>query len=189
MEDAVAGECSGRICNGRRETSSGSGVERPSRKDRPVGAGDRFFCRRARSHGRCERKKMIDKAHGLPVVRQVQLLDLSRSTVYYRPQAMSECDLQMVRRIDKLHLDHPFAGARMLRDMLRLDKIVVGSKHINADEEDGHRSALPKGQHQSAEPGAPDLPLPLASPHHRSPRTRSGPWIRRTSRCNADSSI
>jgi len=74
---------------------------------------------------------MIDKAHDLPVTRQVQLLNLSRSTVYYQPQPMSESDLQLMRRIDKLHLDHPFAGAHMLRDMLRLDKIAVGRKHIS----------------------------------------------------------
>ena len=74
---------------------------------------------------------MIDKAHELPVTRQVQLLDLSRSTVYYQAQPMSESDLQLMRRIDKLHLDHPFAGARMLRDMLRLDEIAVGRKHIS----------------------------------------------------------
>ena len=74
---------------------------------------------------------MIDKAHDLPVTRQVQLLDLSRSTVYYQAQPMSESDLQFMRRIDKLHLDHPFAGARMLRDMLRLDEIAVGRKHIS----------------------------------------------------------
>ena len=73
---------------------------------------------------------MIDKEHELPVVRQVQLLDLSRSTVYYRPQPMSESELQLMRAIDKLHLEHPFAGARMLRGMLRLKNIAVGRKHI-----------------------------------------------------------
>jgi putative transposase len=73
---------------------------------------------------------MIDKAHDLPVTRQVQLLDLSRSTVYYQPQPISESDLQLMHRIDKLHLELPFAGARMLRDLLRQDKMVVGRKHI-----------------------------------------------------------
>ena len=62
---------------------------------------------------------MIDKAHDLPVVRQVQLLELSRSSVYYQPQPTSEIDLMLMRRIDELHLEHPFAGARMLRDMLK----------------------------------------------------------------------
>jgi putative transposase len=73
---------------------------------------------------------MIDKTHELPVVRQVQLLDLSRSSVYYQPQPMSESDLRLMRRIDKLHLDHPFAGARMLRDLIRLGGIEIGRKHV-----------------------------------------------------------
>ena len=73
---------------------------------------------------------MIDKAHELPVVRQVQLLDLSRSTAYYRPQPMSENDLQLMREIDQLHLEHPYAGARILRVMLRLEKMAVGRRHI-----------------------------------------------------------
>ena len=73
---------------------------------------------------------MIDRAHELPVTRQVQLLGISRSTAYYRPQSTSEGDLRLMRDIDKLHLDHPYAGARMLRDMLRLEKIAVGRRHI-----------------------------------------------------------
>jgi len=62
---------------------------------------------------------MIDPTHQLPVVRQATLLDLSRASLYYRPQSVSEADLVLMRRIDEIHLDHPFAGARMLRDMLR----------------------------------------------------------------------
>ena len=74
---------------------------------------------------------MIDKTHELPVVRQVKLLDLSRSSVYYRPQPTPDSDLRLMRRIDELHLEHPFAGARMQRDMLRLEKIEVGRKHVS----------------------------------------------------------
>ena len=74
---------------------------------------------------------MIDKAHELPVTWQVQLLDLPRSTVFYRPQPMSESDHQLMRRIDKLHLDHPFAGARMLRDTLKLEGLEIGRKHVS----------------------------------------------------------
>ena len=66
---------------------------------------------------------MIDKEHELSVTRQVQLLDLSRSTAYYRPQPTSESDLHLMREIDRLHLEHPFAGARMLRAMLGLKNI------------------------------------------------------------------
>ena len=73
---------------------------------------------------------MIDKKHGLPMVRQARLLAMSRSSIYYRPQPASESDLRLMRQIDELHLEHPFAGARMLRDMLRLDGIEVGRKHV-----------------------------------------------------------
>jgi putative transposase len=73
---------------------------------------------------------MIDRMHDLPVVRQAELLELSRSSVYYEPQPMSESDLRLMRRIDELHLEHPFAGARMLRDMLRLEHVEVGRKRI-----------------------------------------------------------
>jgi putative transposase len=58
---------------------------------------------------------MIEPAHDLPVSRQAELLDLSRSNVYYLPRPASESDLRLMRRIDELHLNYPFAGARMLR--------------------------------------------------------------------------
>ena len=74
---------------------------------------------------------MIDRTHELPVARQVHLLDLSRSPVYYQARPIPESDLQLMRRIDKLHLDHPFAGARMLRDMLKLERIEIGRKHLS----------------------------------------------------------
>ena len=73
---------------------------------------------------------MIDKTHDLPVVRQAKLLELSRSSIYYRPQPTPETDLRLMRRMDELHLDHPFAGARMLRDMLKLEGAEVGRKHV-----------------------------------------------------------
>ena len=73
---------------------------------------------------------MIDAGHDLPITRQAQLLELSRSAVYYRPQPSSDTDLALMRRIDELHLDHPFAGARMLRDLLRQDGFAVGRKHV-----------------------------------------------------------
>jgi putative transposase len=73
---------------------------------------------------------MIDTGHGLPILRQARLLELSRSAVYYRPQPTSAADLALMRRIDELHLEHPFAGARMLRDLLRQDGWAVGRKHV-----------------------------------------------------------
>jgi putative transposase len=73
---------------------------------------------------------MIDPSHRLPVARQAQLLDVSRSSVYYRPQPTSAADLALMRRIDELHLEHPFAGSRMLRDLLRREGVAVGRKHV-----------------------------------------------------------
>ncbi|NMM38887.1 MAG: IS3 family transposase, partial [Glaciimonas sp.] len=73
---------------------------------------------------------MIDKSHALSVMRQAELLGLSRSNVYYLPQAVSQSDLALMRRMDALHLEYPFAGARMLRDMLGLEGLVVGRRHV-----------------------------------------------------------
>jgi putative transposase len=77
-----------------------------------------------------ERKKMIDRSHDLPVSRQCKILPLARSTAYYQPPEASEADLKLMRRIDELHLEHPFAGSRMLRDMLRAEGHQVGRKHV-----------------------------------------------------------
>ncbi len=62
---------------------------------------------------------MIDRTHELPIKRQAELLEVSRASVYYLPRPVSEADLELMRRIDALHLEHPFMGARMLRDSLR----------------------------------------------------------------------
>lgn len=74
---------------------------------------------------------MIDHDHDLPLVRQAQVLNISRSSVYYRPRPVSPSDLVLMRRIDELHLDYPFAGARMLRDMLARDGLGVGRLHVS----------------------------------------------------------
>ena len=68
----------------------------------------------------------------LTVVRQAVLLEVSRSSVYYQPQVVCEADLVLMRRIDEIHLEHPFAGARMLRDMLRREGHEIGRKHVTA---------------------------------------------------------
>jgi len=73
---------------------------------------------------------MIDRAHDLPVKRQAQLLELSRSSVYYRPRPVRSDTLALMRRIDELHLEFPFAGARMLRDLLALEGSRAGRHRI-----------------------------------------------------------
>lgn len=73
---------------------------------------------------------MIEPSHPLPVVRQCTLLDRSQSSVYYTPPPVSASDLALMRRIDELHLNHPFAGSRMLRDVLQQEGITVGRRHV-----------------------------------------------------------
>jgi putative transposase len=73
---------------------------------------------------------MIDREHSLSVTRQAQLLDISRGLVYYLPRAVSAADLALMRRIDELHLEYPFMGARMLRDQLDRQGTRVGRRHI-----------------------------------------------------------
>ena len=75
---------------------------------------------------------MIDRGHDLPLVRQAELLRLSRSTLYYEPRAVPAAELAIMRRIDELHLDYPFAGSRMLRDLLRGEGIAIGRERVAA---------------------------------------------------------
>jgi len=72
---------------------------------------------------------MISPEHPLPVVQQCGLIALAPSTFYYRPEPVSEQDLKTMLRMDQLHLEMPFAGARMLRDKLRLEGYHIGRKH------------------------------------------------------------
>jgi putative transposase len=73
---------------------------------------------------------MIDRSHDLPLVRQADLLRLSRSTLYYEPRSVPAAELAIMRRIDELHLDYPFAGSRMLRDLLRGEGIAIGRERV-----------------------------------------------------------
>jgi putative transposase len=73
---------------------------------------------------------MIDRSHELPLARQAQLLLLSRGSLYYRPCPVSPADLAIMRRIDELHLDYPFAGSRMLRDLLHGEGVAIGRQRV-----------------------------------------------------------
>ncbi len=73
---------------------------------------------------------MIERGHELPMTRQAKLLKLSWSSVYYRPRPVSPADLAIMRRIDELHLNYPFAGSRMLRDLLRGEGIQTGRQRV-----------------------------------------------------------
>jgi len=74
---------------------------------------------------------MIDREHPLSVTRQARLLEISRGAVYHQPRPTSEADLALMRRIDELHLEHPFMGARMMRRQLQRQSIHVGRRHLS----------------------------------------------------------
>jgi putative transposase len=77
-----------------------------------------------------ERKAMIDRSHALPLIRQAEELGISRSSLYYQPEPVSVADLALMRRMDELHLEFPFAGSRMLRDLLKAEGFTVGRLHV-----------------------------------------------------------
>ena len=73
---------------------------------------------------------MIDRSHALPIARQAKALNVSRGSVYYLPRPVSATDLAVMHRMDELHLDFPFAGSRMLRDLLNADGVEIGRLHV-----------------------------------------------------------
>ena len=73
---------------------------------------------------------MIDREHQLPIKRQAEVLSISRGTAYYTPRPVSEKDRLLMRRLDELHMNYPFAGSRMLRDLLRQQGVDAGRLHI-----------------------------------------------------------
>ena len=89
-----------------------------------------FFRRSAHQGGIVERKAMIDRKHDLPVTKQAEILKISRGSVYYLPRPVSSADLEIMRQLDRLHLEYPFAGSRMLRGLLVLQGCKVGRRHV-----------------------------------------------------------
>ena len=73
---------------------------------------------------------MIDRAHPMPITRQCRLLELSRSSVYYRAVPIPEADLALMRRIDEIHLKLPFYGSRRIRDQLQREGYKVNRKKV-----------------------------------------------------------
>jgi putative transposase len=73
---------------------------------------------------------MIDRAHDLPITKQAAALNVSRGSVYYLPRPVSTADLALMRRIDELHLEFPFAGSRLLRDLLAAEGNKIGRRHV-----------------------------------------------------------
>ena len=73
---------------------------------------------------------MIDRAHDLPLTKQAETLNISRRSLYYVPELVRPADLALMRQMDELHLEFPFAGSRMLRDLLAADGSKVGRRHV-----------------------------------------------------------
>ena len=133
---------------------------------------------------------MIDRSHDLPLSRQAKALGISRGSVYYLPRPTSAADLALMRRIDELHLEYPFAGSRMLRGLLKAEgRRSRPPARRDADEEDGHRGALPPAEHLEAGAGAQDLPVPAAQPGGDAAQPGLGDATSPTSRWRAASSI
>ena len=130
---------------------------------------------------------MIERDHQLPITRQAKLLGMSRGSVYYLPRPTSTADLALMLKIDKLRLEPPFMGARMLRDQLRREGIRVGRRHIRtlmqrmgiealapqpgtSKRAPGHKISLPAAQ-AGDHPGQPGM----GAGHHLHP---DGPRVR-----------
>ena len=73
---------------------------------------------------------MIDREHDLPLASQAVVLNISRGSIYYEPAPTPAADLAIMRQMDELHLEHPFAGSRMLRDLLAADGSLIGRRHV-----------------------------------------------------------
>jgi putative transposase len=73
---------------------------------------------------------MIDREHDLSITKQAEVLKISRGSVYYLPRPVSSADLAIMRHLDRLHLEFPFAGSRMLRGLLALQGCKIGRRHV-----------------------------------------------------------
>jgi len=115
---------------------------------------------------------MISRDHTLAVTRQAQLLGVSRASVYYTPEPVDETDLALMRRLDELHLELPFAGSRMLRDLLRAEGVPIGREHVRTlMRRMGIHRHLPTAADDAAPSGASRVPyllrtLTVTRPNH-----------------------
>ena len=73
---------------------------------------------------------MIDREHDLSITKQAEVLRISRGSVYYLPRPVPDADLAIMRRLDRLHLEFPFAGSRMLRGLLAAEGCKIGRRHV-----------------------------------------------------------
>ena len=120
---------------------------------------------------------MIDRSHALPLARQAEELGISRGSLYYQPQPVSAADLALMRRMDELHLEFPFAGSRMLRDLLLAEDFTVGRLHVaTLMKRMGSRRSTASPPPPSQRQNTRSIPICCASCPSPDP-IRSGPWI------------
>ena len=132
---------------------------------------------------------MIDRDHDLPITKQADVLRISRGSVYYLPRPVSAADLALMRRLDELHLEFPFAGSRMLRGLVAAEGCKVGRRHVKTlMQRMGIEALYRRPRTTKPEPGQRSTRICCAGWRSRG-RTRCGRWTSPTSPWRAASSI
>src|SRR5271154_954505 len=191
MEIAASGRgCRGvRVCGGHWGQHSAHRREVSPCQDRRADAGERFFGSRARQSGFAERKAMIMREHELSITKQAKALRISRGSVYYLPRPVSATDLEIMRLLDRLHLDFPFAGSRMLRGLLAAEGCNVGRRHVKTlMKRMGIEALYRRPRTTKPEPGHKIFIRICCAPWQSHGRTRCGRWTSPTSRWRGASS-
>jgi putative transposase len=132
---------------------------------------------------------MIDREHDLSITKQAAALNVSRGSVYYLSRPVSASDLEAMRRLDRLHLQFPFAGSRMLRGLLTAEGCKIGRRHVKTlMKQMGIEALYRRPRTTKCEPGHKSIRICCAIWRSRS-RTRYGQWTSPTSQWPAASSI
>src|ERR1700756_2671040 len=124
---------------------------------------------------------MINREHDLPITKQAEILKVSRGSVYYLPRPVSSADLEIMQRLDRLHLEFPFAGSRMLRGLLAAEGCKIGRRHVKTlMQRMGIGGALSPSAHDQARAGAQNLSVSAArrGDHAAKPAVGDGPHPR-----------
>src|SRR6202171_321199 len=134
QREAGAGEACGRAVCAWQQGAGGRGCaegdRRSASEDRSAAGRARFSCRAARHLPSAERRAMISPEAGLSVSRQCALLEIARSSFYYRPRSESAEELHLLKRLDRIFIDHPVYGSRRLQVALSREGVPVGRRRI-----------------------------------------------------------
>ena len=133
---------------------------------------------------------MIDREHELPITRQAEALNVSRGSVYYLPRPVPDADLAIMQRLDRLHLEYPFAGSRMLRGLLALQGCKIGRRHVKTlMRRMGIEALYRRPRTTKPEPGHKIYPYLLRGMEITRPNQVWAMWTSPTSRWRVASSI